>query len=42
MMIKVLRLSAVAVLIPLAASAQSRTEIPLPASQNPTNADLPI
>jgi enamine deaminase RidA (YjgF/YER057c/UK114 family) len=30
------------VILPLTASAQARKEIPLPPSQNPTNADLPI
>lgn len=29
-------------ILPLTASAQTRKEIPLPPSQNPTNADLPI
>jgi enamine deaminase RidA (YjgF/YER057c/UK114 family) len=29
-------------MVPLAASAQTRSEIPLPPSQNPSNADLPI
>ncbi len=41
-MSKHLRLLAVAMMVPLAASAQARKEIPLPPSQNPTNAALPI
>ncbi len=41
-MSKHLRLLAVALMVPLAASAQARKEIPLPPSQNPTNAALPI
>ena len=42
MMIKHLSLLAVALTVPLTASAQRRRQIPLPASQNPSNADLPI
>ena len=42
MMIKHLPLLAVALIVPLTASAQARKEIPLPPSQNPSNADLPI
>src|SRR5215469_7849172 len=41
-MIKHLRVLAVALIVPLAASAQATKEIPLPPSQNPTNAALPI
>jgi enamine deaminase RidA (YjgF/YER057c/UK114 family) len=41
-MIKHLPLLAIALLVPLAASAQTPRQIPLPASQNPSNADLPI
>jgi enamine deaminase RidA (YjgF/YER057c/UK114 family) len=41
-MIKHLPLLAVALIAPLAASAQATKRIPLPASQNPSNADLPI
>ena len=42
MMIKHLPLLTVALIVPLTASAQTTKEIPLPASQNPSNADLPI
>src|SRR5579862_892719 len=42
MMIKHLPLLAVALMVPLAASAQATRQIPLPASQNPSNADLPV
>jgi len=42
MMIKHLPLLAVVLLGPLAASAQQTRQIPLPPSQNPRNADLPI
>jgi enamine deaminase RidA (YjgF/YER057c/UK114 family) len=42
MMIKHLLLLAVVLIGPLTASAQTRKQIPLPASQNPTNADLPV
>src|SRR5215475_11117148 len=43
MMIKhLLILSAIALIVPLAASAQTTKRIPLPPSQNPRNADLPI
>src|SRR5579871_186775 len=42
MMIKHLPLLAVALISSLAASAQKTKRIPLPPSQNPTNADLPI
>ena len=42
MMIKHLPLVAVALICPLTASAQDTKHIPLPASQNPSNADLPI
>lgn len=41
-MIKHLPLVAVALIAPLTASAQTIKQIPLPASQNPSNADLPI
>ena len=41
-MIKHLPLLAVALIVPLTASAQATKQIPLPASQNPSNADLPI
>ena len=41
-MIKHLPLLAVALMVPLAASAQATRQIPLPASQNPSNADLPV
>jgi enamine deaminase RidA (YjgF/YER057c/UK114 family) len=41
-MIKRLPLLAVALIVPLTASAQTIQRIPLPASQNPSNADLPI
>ena len=39
---KPLLLMTVALIAPLAAPAQTRKEIPLPPSQNPSNADLPI
>ena len=39
---KHLPLWALALMVPLVASAQARTEIPLPPSQNPSNADLPV
>ena len=42
MMIKHLPLLAVVLTVAVPASAQTRKEIPLPASQNPANADLPI
>lgn len=42
MTIKHLPLLAVALAVALPASAQARREIPLPASQNPSNSDLPI
>src|SRR5580658_7468714 len=42
MMIRHLPLLAVALMVPLTVSAQGRKEIPLPASQNPSGADLPI
>ena len=42
MSIKQLPLLALALMIPLTASAQSTRRIPLPPSQNPSNADLPI
>jgi enamine deaminase RidA (YjgF/YER057c/UK114 family) len=42
MIIKHLSLWAVALIVPLTASAQDVKRIPLPASQNPSNADLPI
>jgi len=42
MMIKLLPLLAFVPTVALPASAQTRREIPLPASQNPSNADLPI
>jgi enamine deaminase RidA (YjgF/YER057c/UK114 family) len=42
MMIKHLPLLAVALLSSLTASAQKTKQIPLPPSQNPSNADLPI
>ena len=35
-------LASVAAIAPLTASAQTRKEVPLPTSQNPSNADLPI
>jgi enamine deaminase RidA (YjgF/YER057c/UK114 family) len=41
-MIKHLPLLAVALIVSLTASAQNTKRIPLPASQNPRNADLPI
>jgi enamine deaminase RidA (YjgF/YER057c/UK114 family) len=41
MKITILPMLAVALLVPLTASAQ-RKEIPLPATQNPSNADIPI
>ena len=41
-MIKLLPLLAFVPTVALPASAQTRKEIPLPASQNPSNADLPI
>ena len=41
-MIKHLPLLAVALILPLTASAQATKQIPLPTSQNPRNADLPI
>jgi enamine deaminase RidA (YjgF/YER057c/UK114 family) len=42
MMIKHLPLLAVALMGSLIASAQNTKQIPLPASQNPSNADLPV
>ena len=42
MNIKQLSFWALALIVPLTASAQDVTRIPLPASQNPSNADLPI
>jgi enamine deaminase RidA (YjgF/YER057c/UK114 family) len=42
MMIKHLALLAVALIVPLTTSAQSTKQIPLPPSQNPSNADLPV
>ena len=42
MTIKHLLLLAVALIGPLTASAQKTKQIPLPASQNPSNSDLPI
>ena len=42
MMIKLLPLLAFVPTVALPASAQTRKEIPLPASQNPSNEDLPI
>ena len=42
MMIKHLLLLAVALIGSLTASAQKTKQIPLPASQNPSNADLPV
>jgi len=42
MTIKYLPLLAFALIVPLTASAQTIKRIPLPASQNPSNADLPI
>jgi enamine deaminase RidA (YjgF/YER057c/UK114 family) len=42
MMIKHLLLLAGVLIAPLTASAQTQKDIPLPASQNPTNAALPI
>ena len=41
-MTKHLALLAVALIVPLTMSAQATRQIPLPASQNPANADLPI
>jgi len=41
-MIKPLPFAAVALMVSLPASAQTTARIPLPASQNPSNADLPI
>jgi enamine deaminase RidA (YjgF/YER057c/UK114 family) len=41
-MIKRLQFVAVALLVPLTVSAQAKREIPLPPSQNPSNADLPV
>ena len=41
-MTKHLPLLAVALIFSLTASAQNRKQIPLPASQNPSNSDLPI
>src|ERR1700684_2073016 len=41
-MIRHLPFVAVALMVSLTASAQTTKRIPLPASQNPTNADLPI
>ena len=41
-MIKNLSLLAVALIVSLSASAQNTKQIPLPPSQNPRNADLPI
>ena len=42
MMIKHLLLLAIALIVPMTASAQNTKRIPLPPSQNPRNADLPI
>src|ERR1700693_28511 len=42
MTMKHLPLLAVALIVSLAASAQKTKQIPLPASQNPSNADLPV
>jgi enamine deaminase RidA (YjgF/YER057c/UK114 family) len=42
MTIKHLPLLAVAVMVSLTASAQTTKQIPLPPSQNPSNADLPV
>ena len=42
MMIKHLPLLAVALISSVTASAQKTKQIPLPASQNPSNSDLPI
>jgi len=42
MMIKSIFLMAIALMVSLTALAQTIKRIPLPASQNPTNADLPI
>jgi enamine deaminase RidA (YjgF/YER057c/UK114 family) len=42
MTIKHLHILAVALIVSLTASAQNTKQIPLPASQNPSNADLPI
>jgi enamine deaminase RidA (YjgF/YER057c/UK114 family) len=42
MTIKHLPLLAVAMIVSVSASAQTTKRIPLPASQNPSNADLPI
>src|SRR4030088_724920 len=41
-MIRHLPFVAVALMVPLTASAQTTKRIPLPASQNPSNSDLPI
>ena len=42
MMIKHLPLLAIALIVPMTVSAQNTERIPLPPSQNPRNADLPI
>lgn len=42
MLIRCLLILAIALIAPLTASAQDTKRIPLPPSQNPTNADLPI
>ena len=42
MMIKHLFLFAIALIVSMTASAQNTKRIPLPASQNPSNSDLPI
>jgi len=42
MMIRSLGLLAIALMASVTASAQARTEIPLPPSQNPSNAVLPV
>jgi len=42
MRIKHLTIPAVALMVSLTASAQTTKQIPLPASQNPSNSDLPI
>lgn len=42
MMIRHLLLLAIALIVPMSASAQNTKRIPLPPSQNPRNADLPI
>jgi len=42
MMIKSLGILAIALMASVTASAQARTEIPLPPSQNPSNAVLPV